>query len=225
MSKCLFYDKILQKIIPCNIIANKLLSLHGDRFCKITYDSTLFATYTTNYEELFRYSTDTIDIFDLYPANTQTEIDYAIACIPNNISNDHKNDELLRFEQLVFMLTDVESIQTDFFYKIADLLSYDLLFFYLNQDERIFMLTICTYNIPLVAVSTIMINGVIPVKPYLRSIKRIFDKFPIDNTIIYNVQNIRNLAEFSHITFPLELNIPYLKANITMLYDNDYLND
>jgi len=223
--KCLFYDKVLQKKIPCNLVPNKLHTKDGDRFCKITYDDTLFNTYNTNLNELNRYSTDNIDIFDIYPANTQSEIDYADTCIPNNISINHKYDELIRFEKIVTMLTDVETIKTDFFYKLADFLSYDLLFFYLNQAERVKMLTISTYLIPLENVSMLMIDGVIPVKPYLRTTKRIFDKYPEDNTVKYYVHNIRNLAEFSYLTFPLELNIPYLKANIEMLSENGYLVD
>jgi hypothetical protein len=223
--KCLFYDKTLNKKIPCILVPNKLYIKEGDRFCKVTYDDTLFVEYSTNFNELNRYSTDNIDIFDIYPANTVEEIAYANACIPNNTTVNHKYDELIRFEKIVTMLTNVETIRTDFFYKLADFLSYDLLFFYLNQAERMIMLTICTYLIPLENVAMLMIDGVIPVKPYLRTIKRIFDKYPEDNTVKYYVQNIRNLAEFYYISFPLELNIPYLKTNVNMLYDNNYLID
>jgi len=223
--KCLFYDKTLNKKIPCILVPNKLYTKDSDRFCKVIYDDTLFSEYNTNINELNRYSIDSVDIFDIYPANSSDEITYANTCIPNNITINHKNDELTRFEKIITMLTNVETIKTDFFYKLADFLSYDLLFFYLNQAERIVMLTMSTYIIPLENVSMLMINGVIPTKPYLRSIKRIFDKYPNDNTVKYFVQNIRNLAEFSYINFPLELNIPYLKANITMLSENNYLLD
>lgn len=221
MNKCLFYDKTLQKIVPCTVVPNKMYTINGDRFCKIVYDDTLFNTYNTNYEELYRYSTDQIDIFDLYPANTQEEIDYAIECIPNKIALDHKNKELLRFEKIVNMLTDVDELNIDFFYKIADFLSYDLLFFYLNQNERVFMLTISTYPFNAQSILTIY-GGIIPIHPFLRSVIRIFDKFNTDSTTYY-IQNIRNLAEFSYITFPLQLNIPVLKSNIQMLRDNNMI--
>jgi hypothetical protein len=208
--QCIFYDRVLAKKIPCLLVANKIHVNNGIKYCKVTFDSSKFVEYNVTKYELDRYSSDSVKINEIYPARNQTEIDYANACIPNAISNNHITDELNRFESLITMLTDVSSITSAVFYNIADFISYDLLFFYCTHNERVFLLTISTVELT-------SLPDPIPVPQIVRSVKRIMDKFPDDETIIYRIQNHRDLSEFSYLTFPLSLNIPILKYNVDYL--------
>lgn len=209
---CVYYDRSLQKKVPCFLVPNRMSTKETsfEKTVKILHDPSTTGAFSVSKNEFIRYSTDTQRLLDLYPYRTDDEKTYADACIPRTIPNDTTffEDELKRFEQLIVMLTDVESIKSDFFYKLADFISYDLLFMYNTHSQRVFMLTICTVVLPYVP-------SPMPVSwSMIHSVKRIFDKYPNDDTLVYNIQNIRNLAEFSYLTFPLSINIPVLKTNV-----------
>lgn len=205
--QCIFYDRILEKKVPCLLVPNKLWVSNGIKYCQVNYDSTKFVEYNITKNELDRYSSDQVKFTEIYPARTPEEIVYANFCIPNKVTETHDIDELNRFESLIFMLSDVPELSKAVFYNIADFISYDMLFYYCSHSDRLFMLNISTVELT-------SLPDPILVPQMVRSVKRIMDKYPADETIIYRIQNYRNIAEFSYLTFPLNLNIPVLKHNV-----------
>ena len=226
---CLFYDRHLGKILPCFIVPNMIYSNTDSsdwrKYCKIMFDQTLYTTYGTNQDEIDRYSIDSVKIIDIYPARTLVEIAYATSMIPNKTSLTHEVDELNRMEQIITMITDSVSIKSGFFYKLADFISYELLFTYLNHNERVFMMTMCNAPFTLGNIAAFIPGGpsTTPVPQMIRMTKRIFDQYPADTTIVYGIQNIGNLAAFDYIPFPLGINIPIMRANINFLSNNSYI--
>lgn len=205
--ECIFYDRRLGKKVPCLLVPNKLWVSNGLKYCQVNFDSSKFVQFGVTKDELNRYSSDKVEFTEIYPTRTQEEIDYANFCIPNKVSNNHNVDELDRFESLIFMLSDVPELNRAVFYNIADFISYDMLFFNCTHPERVFMLTISSYQLP-------SMPDPVLIPQIIRSVKRIMDKYPADETIIYRIQNHRNIAEFSYLTFPLSINIPVLKHNV-----------
>ncbi len=204
--QCVYYDQILQKTVPCILIPNKMWVVNGIKYCQVNYDSSKFTEYNITKNELDRYSSDTVKFTDLYPARNQTEIDYSVACIPNKVTVNHYSDELDRYEALINMLTEVPILSKAVFYHIADFISYDMLFFYCTHYDRLFMLSIASAQLP-------GLPDPIRVPQMVRSVKRIMDKYPADETIVYHIQNYRNIAEFAYLAVPLSINIPVLKYN------------
>lgn len=214
--ECIVYDRSLQKKIPCLLKPNKIWYQGNESFCQVTFDSSKFETYNITQNELTRYANENVRFRDLYPARTVEEIAYANACIPNLIAdqNTFKEDELNRYLSLIEMMTEVSEIKKDVFYHIADIISYEILFTFCNQSDRIFMLGISTYQLP-------SLPDPILVPQVIKMTARIFEKFTNDDTITYNIQNYRLFGSFDHITFPLQLNIPVLKYNVA--YIDSYL--
>lgn len=223
---CLFYDKTLNKTIPCILVPNQLYTVEMRKYANISFDITQLATYNLTLNELLRYSAFNVRLMDLYPNTSNDELLYAQSCIPNLIANagTFEYDELVRFQKLVDMLLDVNEITADTFYKIADFLSYEVLFLYLQANERRFMLTIATINLTPENVNAIIVSngGIDTIKPYLKTCLKLFTSFNYtDNN--YYVRNIMNLANIG-VTFPLVINVPLLQSNIQFLQDNDLLN-
>jgi hypothetical protein len=226
INNCLFYDKTLNKTVPCFLIPNQVYTTNHRKFVNISLDPSKFTEYNTNIQELVRYSSFTIRLIDLYPNTTPQELAYAQSCIPNIVPNltTFYYDELVRFKKIVDMVLNTNSITSDTFYKLADFLSYEVLFLFLQANERKFMLTIAT--IPLTSgnvAAVIAANGGINnIKPYLQTCLKLFTSYAYtDNN--YYIQNIMNLAS-TGVTFPLVINVPLLQSNLQFLQDNGYLN-
>ena len=219
-NSCIYYNYILAKQIPCFIVPGFIYTRDqsSEKYCKIIHDYNNFTTgsFNVSTNEVIRYSTDTIKIIDIYPNTNPTEYAYSQACIPNLIGNQStfEVDELTRKSTIVSMLLNVTPLQPNFFYNLADFISYDLLFTYLTDLEREFMAEI----------SNVLLTEVPPVSPGLvlmiTMCNNLFSSFPQDNTQMYYIQNVKNLAAFSYISFPIPLNIPILKQNITYLINN-----
>ena len=217
-NNCLYYDPVLQKTIPCFIVPGTIYTINNsnEKYCKILYDYNNFINFNVTANEVARYSSDTIRIIDIYPNTTSEQFSYAQACIPNLISNQStfEIDELNRMYALVTMLVNVSPLQPNFFYNLADFISYDILFTYLTDAERQFMAEIS--NVAITSVPTVTPS----LMCMLNMCNTIFTAFPVDNTQLYYIQNIKNLAAFTSITFPIPLNIPILKQNIAYLVTN-----
>jgi hypothetical protein len=212
-------------MIPCFLVPNKVYTIDNRKYVNISWDPTQFATYNINIEELIRYSKLTIRLVDLYPNTNSSQLTYAQACMPNLIANTStfENDELVRFQTLVNMILNTTNpITSDTFYKVADFLSYEVLFLYLQTNERHFMLYIATHTLTSGNVDAVIagVGGITTIIPFLKSCLTIFTSYAYIDTI-YNIQNIMNLA--LGITFPLQINVPLMQANIQFLSDNGYL--
>lgn len=232
-NNCLYYDPVLQKPIPCFIVPNQVYTIENRKYVNITWDTTQFDAYNTSLNELNRYSSDTIRLLDLYPNTTSAQLTYATACFPNLIANPstYENDELVRCQALVNMVLNVTSPDTvskDTFFKVADFLSYEVLFLVLQHVEREFMLTIA--NVPLttdnVAAVIAEFGGITTLIPFLQSVLTLFNSYNT-STVIYYLQNIMNLSNVvisEGITFPMALNIPLLYSNLQFLQTNGYIS-
>lgn len=229
---CLYYDKILQKTVPCFIVPNKLYTFADDRkHVNVMYDRDKFVEYGVSLQELYRYSLDTVLLIDLYPNTTVDQLAYAQACIPNKIANatTYKLDEVNRVLALVGMIISQGSITSDTFYKLCDFLSYEVLFTTLEQIDRLFMGCIASVVLTTQNIAAIItqFGGVVPTKPYLLATRNLFNIYPDDNTTsVYYLQNIMNLTDVVktyNIVFPQQLTITTLRNNIIFLYDNGYI--
>lgn len=218
---CVFYDYKLAKVVPCTLVPNEVYevkdTLKGKEFyVRVKFDPTRFVLYDTNLDELRRYSDELIPLMDIYPSNTQTQKDYHDLVLPGGISGSHASDELDRFEAIVDMLTDSKDdqnnsidISSETFYRLAEFISYELLFRYCNHTERMYMLTLS-------AVQITEEPDPIPIPQLLRMSRRIFDKFPTydlpENT--YKIYNYRHFGDIEYIPFPLVINAVNLDYNV-----------
>jgi len=210
--QCLFYDECLKKTVPCLLVPNQVYTINNQKYCKVLFDSSLYSQYNITQNDVSRYCSDSIKLMDIYPARTQDEIDYALLCIPNNTNiSDFINKELSRLLKIITMIVSGQTVRSNVFYQLSDFISYEILFKYCTQNDRIFMLGISN-NLLSGLPSNILAQYVICMT------KQIFDNYPNDNTTTYYIQNYNNLVEFSYLTFPLPINIPILVQNIDLLY-------
>lgn len=210
--KCVFYNQTIQKKVPCILIPGELYGKTSDYkrklYVHVYFDPTEYINYNVTQEELNRYCSEFVNIYDIYPMNTIDQQNYANAVIPDKVTNN--SDELDRFEAIVNMLTDVSGdIDDEMFYYLADFISYELLFTYSTQQERVFMLTISSIQLteqPLV----------VEIPQIVRMTKRIFEKFtePIDS--LYDIDNYNNYHTYKDI-LPRTLNIDFLKYNVNFI--------
>lgn len=215
--ECIFYDTILKKKVPCLLIPNELYEIKTEFnrkfYCHVSFDESKFLEYAITKEELVKYSDEIVLLNNIYPTTTQIEIDYANYCIPNNIVNNYNNkthneNELDRFEKIIKMITDVEGeISSDVFYKLAEFISYELLFMYCNRPERLFMLNLIHNQ--LTEQPDIMVPQMI------RMTRRIFNKYnDNDEYSNYKIHNYNKYSEFYNIDFPFLININNLDYNV-----------
>ncbi len=208
---CVFYNYKLQKKIPCVIIPNdtkeeyrnsiKIVLIH------VYYDSSKYDDYNLTQQELNRHSSEFVNFYDLYPTNTQEQIDYCNLMLPlNSTINNHL--ELDRFQKLIEMITNVESLSRETFYRLADLISYDILFMYCNQEELHFMAIISQQELS-------VIPETIFVPQMLHMIKYIFSKYASPD-VYYDIVNYNDYYNFRTI-LPITLNINYIKNNLIFL--------
>lgn len=201
-----------KKKIPCTIVPNQVFTISGQKYCKVLFDESKYIDLTK--EEVARYCSDTVRIFDIYPANNGQEIAYADACIPNKVTDNFYYKELSRLLKIIEMITNTENVKSSVFYQLADFISYEILFKYCTHTDRMFMLNISNNllsdaNVPVPEISKYIVTMT----------KTIFDNYPKDNTIVYYIQNYNNLIEFAYLTFPLPINIPILKQNVNLLHE------
>lgn len=225
----LFYDQILSKAIPCNIEPNfceiQETQLGRRYYVRCKYDFTQFATYNVTKEEVYRYSSEIVQLNDVYPANTQAQIDYFNLVAPDKIinANDHESDEMDRFEAMIDMICDFTGdLDIDVFFNLAQFISYELLFTYCNQNERIFFQTI----------SSVLLTqqpNPVEVPQMVRMVRAIFDKVdtahPKFNTLkngaspnkLYKLYNSRRYSELDYIPFPILIDIEVLEQNVNFI--------
>jgi hypothetical protein len=146
---CLFYDKCTGKTVPCFIVPNEFYStmapFNRELYVKVILDPSKFVTYGITPALASRFIRDVVRLETMYPASTQTEIDYALACMPTAIADEenHYINELIRYEKLVSMLCDFEGfLSLDFFYTFAEFVAYELTVVYGNTATRQFMLAL-----------------------------------------------------------------------------------
>ncbi len=206
---CVFYDRTLQKKVPCIIIpgdVKTIIKTIRNVYVHVYFDQSKYIEYGVTQSELNRYSSEFVNFYELYPANDQTQIDYLNSVIPTGPVNNKL--ELDRFQSLISMITNTDSISKDIFYTLADLISYEILFMYCTQAELQFMAGIATYELQAVP-------NVIPVPQMIYMIKYIFDKY-LPEDVIYDLINYNDYYNFRNI-LPISLNIAYMKTNVTLL--------
>lgn len=212
---CVFYDKTLNKKVPCFIVPDKVYELDYNysirTFVQIVYDYSKLQDYNLTVQELVRYSVQHVMINDIYPATNETEINYANANIPNLVSdtNNFYTNELNRFEKILDMITDSDNLNTQTFYILAEFISDELLFSYCSQNDRLFMLYLS---------NTVLTNqpGFIPVPQMVRMTRKIFEKFSNEYRN-YKIFNKRKYHEFNYISFPILINYDNLHYNVNFL--------
>jgi len=209
---CIFYDRILGKKVPCILIPGKIF-LKSDEMSKklyvqVHFDSSKFVEYDVTIEKLQRYSSEFVNIHELYPANTQDQINYATTVIPNLFTT--YSEELDRYESLVGMITDVdEDISKDMFYLLSDLISYELLFTKCTSIERQFMMSLTISKLGEQPVSIL-------IPQMIRMTKRLFEKYTTTIDTYYDLDNYNNYYEHDNL-LPITLNIDNLKFNVNFI--------
>jgi hypothetical protein len=228
--KCVYFCKTLQKTVPCLLIPNKLYTYpDGRKYINVKYDRDELSNYGVTLNELYRYSSDTVRLIDIYPTNTPEQIAYATACIPNKVPNEseHKLKEFERMDQLIDMILSVP-INGDTYHKLCDYISCEMLFIFLTQTERVFMLTLANspFNSTTILVLISMYGG-ISCKTYINSVYKIFNAYE-DNVSLYFLQNMMNLSDViatNGTAFPIPLNISFLRQNVILLHDDGHLSE
>jgi hypothetical protein len=225
MSRILYHNHILNKTIPAFLDQNSIevseTPVGKIFYVKTRYDFELFPKYFLNKEEVYRYGGEVIPISDIYPANTQKEILYYNEVHPNKISHkDHKYKELDRYEKTIQMLTNSshhmshihdDDVSKKSFYNLAELISYELLFIYCNQPERIFMQTISVMGLT-VQPTTVLATQI------LKMVRLIFNHYAEHTEYdVYKLFNVKRLSEFDYISFPILISIPLLDQNLRFL--------
>lgn len=209
--QCLFYSYILNKPIPCTLLANTILTVNTSKYVQVLFDPTQYSTYGLTDNLVTRYCSDQIRLLDIYPARNSQEIAYATSVMPNLVSDNHIADDTARILSIIQMLGS--PISANVFYQLADFLSYEMLLYYCQPSDRNFLLTICTYDMQ---ADSIPIPSPIPIPHILQMISTIFAAYP-DNTVTYYIQDYKYFAEFATLTYPIPLNIPVLKTNLVYL--------
>jgi hypothetical protein len=207
---CVFYDRVLEKKVPCILIPEKLyineLSFKKEIYVHVYFDTTKYVEYSVTEKELIRYSSEFVNVNELYPANTQAQLDYITAVVPNLVTNN--SDELDRYEALITMITEtVGDISKDLFYLLSDFVSYELLFTKCILEERQFMLSLSATKLTEQPVSVL-------VPQMVRMMKRLFEKYTTAISTEYDIDNYNNYYEHDS-SLPFELNIDNLKFNST----------
>jgi hypothetical protein len=198
-------------MVPCTIVPNEIYKINvmKDPHVRVIYDSTKFETFNVTIEELRRYSSELVPLIEVYPNTTSEELTYAGSGLYDSAS------ELVRFETLINMITDVSKLKSDVFYTLAEFISYELLFRYLTSPQRLFMMSLAASLIedPITESMVEHCNT-----PMINMTKRIFDKFP-NIPGIHKIVNYKHFGNLSHITFPILLNITNLKANVYAVHE------
>lgn len=210
--ECVYYCRTLGKKIPCILIPGSLRTVTTvvgrEMYVHTYFDSARFAAFGLSEGEVKRYCSEFVNINDIYPTNTQAQIDYANAVIPSGFTNN--SDELDRYEAVIGMLTDVTGdISRDMFYLLSDLVSYELLFTKCTYDERIFMMGLSQAQLTEQPVQIL-------VPQMVRMTRKLFEKYtsPVDPE--YDLDNYNDYYEHES-SLPVTLNIDNLKYNVNFL--------
>lgn len=210
--QCIFYDKFLYKQIPCLLVTNELYKITNDFdrkfYVHVEFDPSKFEEFNTSRAELLRYSKEKIKLIDIYPARSQKEIDYAINCIPNLLTNNHSSDELDRFESIIDMLTE-NDITRELFYNLCEFITYELLFMYCTTDEKSFFMILSASQLS-------EQPEVILIPQIIRMLKRIFTKYLETPYDVIKIMNYRRFSGFDS-ELPVRISLTNLKYNCNYL--------
>lgn len=228
MTTFVFFCPVIEKLVPCTIkknFINKIKCPLGiERYViKCEYDPALYTTFNVTRDELYRYSTELTFIEDVYPYNTQAEIDYVTEVTPNKIAaTGHKQKEFDRYLAIVYAICDITSIDIRVFLNLAEFISYELLFSLCNVDDRIFFQTIS-----LVLLTEQPTNLYVP--EMVLMVRKIFSKIDINDPILdgltngvstdkmFKMFNVKQFSEFDYISFPLIINAEILQTNVNYI--------
>lgn len=228
MNPVVFWCDKLEKLVPCNLRTNYCVnkqSAEGKRYyIRADYDFDKFAEFNITKEEVYRYSDEFVLLNRIYPAETQTQIDYYTEVIPNKITTgDHKNSELDRFEAIVNMLCNFTGeLNSEVFFNLTEFITFEILFTYCDLNDRLFMQQLASVQLT-EQPQTVLVPQLV------RMAKTIFNKMDLSlpvyqslsngayNYKIYKIFNERHFSEFDYIPFPLLLNVDILKYNFLHL--------
>jgi hypothetical protein len=209
-----YFDKILNKYLSCDIVPGILYTkIIKDQFriidmiyyCEVTYNVD-----TTTADQILKYGSRLVDINDIYPADTQTEIDYHTSCITTCAVD--KPTELQRFLKIITDLTNVTELDTEMFYNLCNFVSYELLFKYLTHDERIFFQMLSFYNYNTLA----DVPEPILAPDLLRMTSRLFSKYSGTLNVEHEMFNYKHYYEHDSI-FPIILNVQNISHNVQLI--------
>lgn len=219
----LFYDSRIQKKVPCLIKENELFEINDNfgvqYYIHVSFDDTKYTNYNTNRDELMRYSSEFIKLNDIYPAETQAEIDYAVSVMPKQYANTsvphlttstHNTDELDRFEKIINILTDTTGdISSAVFIKLFNFIMYELYFTYCNATERAFLDSLSASQLG-------SQPGTIYVPQILRTLKQLFSKFDYGAMNMWKILNFKHFSEF-------ENNVPILVSLVNLDFNVNFI--
>ena len=207
---CLFYDYKLQTTIPCILIPGELYRDYKPwriiLYLHVYFDPTQSNIYPVTQDQFNRYSSEFVNIHDLYPANTPEQISYYNSVIPNLFTNN--TDELNRFMALISMIvnTGLGDIPADLFFGLCQFISYELLFNLCTLSDREFLL----------GISTVILTDQppnIPVPQIIQMYKTMCNAYSPYTTITdWYIENYNSYQQCYGV-LPIHLNIPYFTQN------------
>jgi hypothetical protein len=185
---CLYYSKDLQKPVPCTIVPNVITIYNNlytrDHICKVEYDETSLNTYNLTMNQILKYCSNYVNIHELYPYETQDEIDYF-----NNHAGISKivypDKELARYNKLYSYISNISEISNDIFFYLCSLFVVDLQFKYLTYEERIFMKSLSDSQFS-------QSPEIILVPEAIKMLLNLFDKYNGDINILMDDQKNNN---------------------------------
>jgi hypothetical protein len=222
---CLFYDNCIQKSIPCFLVPNEIYStqttFNRDIFVRIEFDTSKFGLYNINPLQVSKFVRNTVRIDKIYPATSQIEIDYALACMPAAVPNNetHYSDEMRRYEKIIQMFCDFDGFfSVDTFYTIAEFVAYEVTIVYGDVPTRQFMLTLT--QSPVLTEQPASLNEI--QSSVIRMTRMVFNKCQAIGTgyeegddIMYYLVNYRLLPGLDQVfvTYPISLKTLRLNVN------------
>lgn len=224
---CLFYDSRIQKKVPCLIKEDSVYEVKDDfgiqYYIHVEFDSSRYSTFNTFREELLRFSSEFVKLNDIYPAETQSEIDYADSVLPKILgrvttphltTSSHNSDELDRFEKIVDALTDVVgTVSATTYVRLLNFILYEVYFLYTNSTERSFIDSLSASQL-------VSQPGTVYVPQIIRMLKKLFSK--IDSSFYtgaysgWKILNFKNMNEFES-DVPKILNLTNLQYNVNYI--------
>lgn len=209
---CIFYSERLNTKVPCILIPGEIKVIENgikrDIYVHVYFDESKFTEYGLTHIKLKRYCSEFVNIYEIYPAVTSGQINYANTVIPNGSTNN--SDELDKYEAIITMLTSTNNdISREMFYILSDLISYELLFNYCEYNERVFMMSLSMTKL-------VDQLNVVLVPQMIRMTKRIFNKYSSNTATYYDLDNYNNYYEHDGV-LPITLNIDNLKYNVNFI--------
>jgi hypothetical protein len=209
---CLYYCKDLQKVVPCTIVPNviRLYDHMYKRECliQVNYDDVSLGKYNLTMNQIMKYCSEYINIHELYPCETQDEIDY----FNNHIGVSktvYPDKELSRYEKLYSYLCNIDEISSDFIYHLSNLFITDLQFKYLTQEQQVFMKSLSDSQFS-------QSPEVILIPICMKMLLHLFDKYTGELFENHTMSNYNNYTNYNFL-FPLTLNVNNIKFNMNLI--------